>query len=93
VTINGTTAKPASPVRLGDVVEARVHGRDRRLEVTGLVEKRVGAAIAVDCYVDHSPPPPRRDPVDAVFARRDPGAGRPTKRDRRQIDRLRGRRR
>lgn len=54
------------------------------------IAKRVGAAIAAECYVDHSPPPPERE-VDDVFAVRDRGAGRPTKRDRRKIDRLRGR--
>lgn len=53
--------------------------------------KRVGAATAVECYVDHSPPPPERDVTRPLFAVRERGAGRPTKRDRRQIDRLRGR--
>jgi ribosome-associated heat shock protein Hsp15 len=55
-----------------------------------VIVKRVGAAVAVDCYVDHSPPPPEREELGASF-QRDPGAGRPTKRDRRQLDRLRGR--
>jgi ribosome-associated heat shock protein Hsp15 len=59
--------------------------------VERLLTKRVGAAVAVECYTDHSPPPPERETHDE-FAVRDRGAGRPTKRDRRQIDRLRGRR-
>lgn len=90
VSINGTTAKPASPVGPGDRVEAYLRQRRRIVEVTSAIERRVGAGVAVECYVDHSPPPPERDEV-AVFARRDRGSGRPTKRDRRQIDRLRGR--
>jgi ribosome-associated heat shock protein Hsp15 len=60
--------------------------------VTEVIAKRVGAATASECYVDHSPPPPERDDVRPLFAVRDRGAGRPTKRDRREIDRLRGRR-
>lgn len=77
-------------MKIGDRVEARIHQRDRVVEVAKLVVKRVGAPAAAECYLDHSPPPPERD-VEPVFARRDPGTGRPTKRDRRQIDRLRGR--
>ena len=92
VKVNGKTAKPSSPVRVGDRVEALVHRRQRVLEVVTLLTKRVGAAIAVECYVDHSPPPPEPD-VEAPVPRRDRGTGRPTKRDRRQLDRLRGRRR
>ena len=88
VEVNGTTAKPATPVKVGDRVEAYLHDRRRVLEVVRLIAKRVGAGVANECYVDHSPPPPERDPV--VF-QRDRGAGRPTKRDRRQLDRLRGR--
>jgi ribosome-associated heat shock protein Hsp15 len=88
--VNGKVAKPASPVKVGDRVEAFVHDRRRDLEVTALIVKRVGAAAAVECYVDHSPPPPERDDALGAF-RRDRGTGRPTKRDRRQLDRLRGR--
>ncbi|MEM9039902.1 MAG: S4 domain-containing protein [Actinomycetota bacterium] len=92
VEVNDRRAKPATPVKIGDVVVARMHGCERVVVVEKVISKRVGAAIAVDCFEDRSPPPPERDPIDAAFAVRDPGAGRPTKRDRRQIDRLRGRR-
>ena len=90
VKVNGKTAKPATPVKLGDRVEAHLHDRERILEVSRLIVKRVGAAIAVECFVDHSPPPPERE-VDVPVFQRDRGAGRPTKRDKRQLDRLRGR--
>ena len=90
VKVNGKTAKPATIVKPGDRVEARLNDRERILEVVTLIVKRVGAAVAVDCYVDHSPPPPERE-TDVVVFQRDRGAGRPTKRDRRQLDRLRGR--
>jgi ribosome-associated heat shock protein Hsp15 len=91
VRINGAAAKPSSPVKVGDHVEARINRRERIVDVTQVITKRVGAAIAVDCFDDHSPPPPERDAFFAPFAVTDPGAGRPTKRDRRQTDRLRGR--
>jgi ribosome-associated heat shock protein Hsp15 len=91
VKINDKTAKPSSTVKVGDRVEARVYQRDRVVDVARVIEKRVGAAVALDCYEDHSPPPPERDPFQPMFAVRDRGAGRPTKRDKRQIDRLRGR--
>lgn len=89
--VNGTTAKPATPVRVGDRVQAFVGGRNRDVEVVELRTKRVGAQVATDCFVDHTPPPPPREEAPAV-PRRDPGTGRPTKRERRQLDRLRGRR-
>ena len=88
VRIDGRTAKASSPVAVGARVEARLHGRERVALVTQVIEKRVGAALAVECYVDHSPPAPPRE-TTAPVALRDRGAGRPTKRDRRRLDRLR----
>ena len=88
VRIDGRTAKASSAVAVGGRVEARLHGRDRVVVVTSVIDKRVGAALAVDCFVDHSPPAPPRETTAAV-AVRDRGAGRPTKRDRRRLDRLR----
>lgn len=88
VRVNGRPAKPAQTVAVGDRVEARLHGRERIVEVTRTIENRVGAPIAVECYVDHSAPPPSSDDVGALGLR-GRGSGRPTKRDRRQIDRWR----
>jgi ribosome-associated heat shock protein Hsp15 len=89
VTVNGKPVKAATAVRRGDRVEARVHGRTRLLEVVEVLERRVGPAVAATCYVDDSPPPPETT-GDPMPLRRERGSGRPTKRDRRQIDRLRG---
>ena len=88
VSVNGKSAKPATPVAVGSTVEARVHGQQRIFEVTQVIDKRVGAAVAVGCYLDHSPPEPEQDRVRV--ASRERGAGRPTKRERRQLDRWRG---
>ncbi len=90
VKVNEVTAKAATTVRPGDTVTARVGDRQRVLEVVRAIDKRVGAAVAAECLVDHSPPPPPRE-VRLAGIVRDPSTGRPTKRDRRQIDRLRGR--
>jgi ribosome-associated heat shock protein Hsp15 len=89
VRVNGDRVKPAHPVRPGDQVRVRQAGRERVVVVSRVIRKRVGAPVAVECYVDHSPPPPPREAV-APAGRRDRGAGRPTKRDRREMERLRG---
>ena len=90
IRLNGAPVKPASIVRVGDRVTARVHDRDRVLEIVALLDTRVSATVAAESVVDHSPPPPSREDVAPTFER-DRGAGRPTKRDRRQLDRSRNR--
>ncbi len=90
VKVNGKTAKPSTAVKVGDRIEALIHRRERVLEVVSLITKRVGASLAVEHYRDFSPAPATREESPPVFER-DRGAGRPTKRDRRQLDRLRGR--
>ncbi|MGQ4619328.1 S4 domain-containing protein [Nocardia sp. R7R-8] len=90
VRVNGATAKPAQPVRPGDEVRVRVGGIERIVIVERIVTKRVGAPIAAQCLIDRSPPPPPRE-IQASMPRRDRGAGRPTKRERRETDRLMGR--
>lgn len=90
VQVNGKAAKAATPVKPGDRVEAFAGGRHRDLEVVRTIDKRVGAAVAADCLVDHSPPPPPKDDVfGAPVFSRERGAGRPTKRERRTLDRFR----
>ena len=91
VRVNGAAAKPATTVRVGDRVEATVHGRERIFEVVQIIDKRIGASAAAECLVDHSPPPPPREERLVPLFARDAGAGRPTKRERRAIDRFRER--
>jgi ribosome-associated heat shock protein Hsp15 len=90
VRVNGERVKPAHPLRAGDEVRLRHAGRELIVVVSRLVRKRVGAPVAAECFVDNSPPPPPRENAAAV-AVRDRGTGRPTKRDRRAMARLRGR--
>ena len=90
VRVNGRPAKPATTVRAGDRIEAHVAERDRVLEVVRTIAKRVSAPVAAECLVDHSPPAPPREYVAPLFPR-PKGSGRPTKKDRRSLDRLRNR--
>lgn len=87
VRVNDVTAKAATPVKVGDRIRAFVE-RERILEVKAVIEKRVGAPEAAKCFIDHSPPVVRKKRY-APAPRRAPGMGRPTKRERRQLDRVR----
>ena len=92
VKVNDEPAKPATKISVGDVVEARRGDHVVIYRVTGLVEKRIGAKLVEDHVDDLSPPKPKKsDPVLAPpgGARRR-GEGRPTKKERRKIDKLRG---
>lgn len=89
VRVNGERVKPAHAVHVGDEVRLRHEGRERVVIVKRLIRKRVGAPVATQCYIDNSPPPPPREAV-APVGLRDRGTGRPTKRDRRETERLRG---
>ena len=90
VRVNGERAKAAQSVRPGDEVRVRIDGFDRLLVVRQTLVKRVSAAVAATAVDDRTPPPPPRETV-AIVATRDRGAGRPTKRERRDLERLRGR--
>ena len=87
VHVNRIGAKASTPVKVGDRIEAFAE-RQRILEVVRVIDKRVGAPIAATCLIDHSPPAPVITRTPPVFVR-EPGAGRPTKRERRELDRLR----
>lgn len=91
IKLNGVAVKPSQLVTPGDRVRVWADHRERDVEVVSTVRKRVGAAIAQACYIDHSPPPPPKE-ILLSMPRRDKGAGRPTKKERRDIDRLRGKR-
>ena len=94
VRLNDEPAKPASKVKIGDTISVRRKDRTVIVEVVQLLEKRVGAALAAEAMTDKSPPAPERPRrgevvLDAQVARRERGTGRPTKRDRREIEKFR----
>jgi ribosome-associated heat shock protein Hsp15 len=90
VQVNGERVKAAQAVHIGDEVRLRTSDLERTVRVVRLVVKRVGAVVAAECLVDLTPPPPPREEVAATIER-DRGAGRPTKRERRDLEKLRGR--
>lgn len=88
VLVNGSLAKPSTRVRAGDRIEALIANRERIVEVVRPIESRVGAPVAATCYVDHSPPIVQELRPGIMVMR---GEGRPSKRLRRELDRLRRR--
>ncbi|WP_349898457.1 RNA-binding S4 domain-containing protein [Parafrigoribacterium soli] len=90
VRVNGERVKAAQAVHVDDEIRMRAEGLERIVRVRRLVVKRVGAVIAAECLNDLTPPPPPKEEI-VVVAQRDRGAGRPTKRDRRDLDKLLGR--
>ncbi len=91
VTLNGNDAKPGRDVRSGDTVTYRQGVLTRTLRAEALPRTRVGAKELPALVTDLTPPAEyeraRQAKLD-IFAPRGRGAGRPTKRDRRNTDRL-----
>jgi len=89
VRVNDVVVKASSQVNIGDKVTWRDALRPREVQVVALLAKRVGAPEAVTAYTDFSPAIPTAAERGAL-PQRDRGAGRPEKRDRRDLDELRG---
>ncbi|MCQ2143800.1 MAG: RNA-binding S4 domain-containing protein [Bacteroidales bacterium] len=93
VKLAGANPKPSKAVRPGDVIEIRKGAVQYTFKVLEPLEKRVGAAL-VPKYAENLTPESElaklRAPVETFFLRRDRGAGRPTKKDRREMDELWG---
>ncbi len=93
VRINGKkTDQAADMVRIGDTLTITVERRILVYKVRDTGARRGPAEEARLLYEDLSPPPPPKAEMlpDAVLPVRDLGSGRPTKKERRQTDRLRG---
>lgn len=95
VRVEGMVAKPHRSLALDERVEVDFGDWSRVLVVKELRDKPLPKAEAARVFEDLSPPRPKLDPIERA-ARRGPGrrrrgAGRPTKRERREIDRWRGR--
>jgi ribosome-associated heat shock protein Hsp15 len=88
VDVNEQAVKPARLVRPGDLLHVTVGPARRVMRITALSDRRGPATEARTLYEDLTPPaPPRIRPMRVGV--RPMGAGRPTKRERRAIDRLR----
>lgn len=91
VRIGESTAKPADTVMVGQVVQVRKDGFNFEFLVKKLIDKRVGAVIAVECYENQTPAEEMNKYKDWYVGKkgveqRERGTGRPTKRERREID-------
>jgi ribosome-associated heat shock protein Hsp15 len=93
VEVNGHTAKPHKLVRVNDKLSFTHPSGPKEVTILALSERRGPTSEARLLYEDHSPPPPLQEerPFFAPPLFRPPGLGRPSKRERRKMERLRGR--
>ena len=95
VKLNGRAVKASHGVRSGDRIAITRTAYRQELLVTELQEKRVSAQLAAHMYEDHTRPEELeqlrlRRTQDSAFFQRQRGSGRPTKRQRRRLDKLTG---
>lgn len=91
IKIDDVNVKPSFLVVGGEHVHVKKNGFNLEFKILKLIEKRVGAPIAVTCYEDLTPQEELNKYKDwfvgkASAERREKGTGRPTKRERRDID-------
>ncbi|MGK0366412.1 MAG: ribosome-associated heat shock protein Hsp15 [Saprospiraceae bacterium] len=91
VAIGEKTVKPSVSVQVGNIVHVKKEGFNMTFKVVQLLEKRVGASIAITCYENLTSEDEMNKFKDwfvgkAQPERRDRGAGRPTKRERRDLE-------
>lgn len=95
VQVNGDRAKPSKTVRPGDEVRVRIGPYEHTLEVTGTGERRGTAAEAARLYVETEASRSAREKLHwqlhAAAPAMEPEKGRPTKRDRRELERFKKR--
>lgn len=94
VKLNDELVKAAHLVKIGERYTLSFpQGVKKIIEVTGLIDKRQSFEIAKENYIDHSPPVEKLEHMPSVFfmpnMQRDRGAGRPTKKDKRDMDNFR----
>lgn len=88
VTVNRSSAKPSKPVSPGDMLRITLPGGKKIIKVLALAERRGSALRAQLLYEDLTPPPPPEPRPMAPPVFRPRGSGRPTKRERRLLERL-----
>ena len=89
IMVDGQVVKPSRMVKTGDQIEVKRTGITLKVKILKSIDKRVGAKLVPEIFTDLTPP----DVIEAYRLRamrasgyRDPGAGRPTKKDRRALD-------
>jgi ribosome-associated heat shock protein Hsp15 len=89
VAANGQPVKPAREVRIGEIYEIRQGGMTRTVKVLAFLDRRVGAKVVPEFAQDLTPASEYLKQIErreAAPLKRERGAGRPTKRERREID-------
>ncbi len=89
VKLDNENFKPSHLVKVGEWYSMTISTVKKIIEVTALIEKRQNFEIAKQHYIDHSPPAEKKDILPSAFyvsVQRDRGSGRPTKKDRRDIE-------
>ncbi|MEM9552750.1 MAG: S4 domain-containing protein [Acidobacteriota bacterium] len=93
VRVNGQVAKPHRNLAIGDRIEVEIGDWKRIVVVKELHDKPLPKKEVPRLFDDESPPKPEMDPLERLMRRapllRDRGAGRPSKRERRQLEKLR----
>jgi len=96
IRINGIEARSSKTVKIDDRITVSFPGIDRTYRVLSPIEKRVGAKLAPEAVREETDPAEieryekiRRDPLSAIFAARPRGSGRPSKKERREMNRFR----
>jgi ribosome-associated heat shock protein Hsp15 len=95
VKINGNSIKASYMLMIGEVVDVKKDHFNMQFKALQLIEKRVSAVLAAPCYEDLTPPEELNKFKDWFIQQqgkeyREPGIGRPTKKDRRSLDRVKG---
>jgi ribosome-associated heat shock protein Hsp15 len=92
VKMNGTNLKPSKEVKTDEIYNVKIGQLDKAVQVIDAPKSRVGAPLVANFYVDLTPEEEynRIKSLRTTFEYRDHGVGRPTKRDRRQIEYLKG---
>ena len=91
VKVSGSNCKPSRPVKEGEVIEVRKGSATFTYKVLSPLENRVGAALVQEYALNLTPESELeklRAPVETFFLKRDRGAGRPTKKERRVLDNM-----
>ncbi len=94
IRIKDEVVKASYPLSENEIIEIRKNGFRFRYKVVKLIEKRVGAPIATSCYENLTPEEELKKYESWFTAgyialeRRDKGSGRPTKKERREIERF-----
>jgi len=93
VKLDNDSFKPSHLVKVGERYSMTISTVKKIIEVSALIEKRQSFEIAKQHYIDHSPPTEKKEILPSAFyvtIQRDRGSGRPTKKDRRDLDDLDG---